>query len=103
MEDTLKIEVNIREDVATVALQGRLNTVTSPDFRAKVDALPKDVRSVDVDFGGLEHISSAGLRVLAAADELMSERGGRVRILNVNAAVREVLDMTGFSEIFELA
>lgn len=103
MEDTLKIEVGIREDVATFALRGQLTTITSPDFRAKVAALPKEIRFVDADFGGLEHISSAGLRVLAAADELMAERGGRVRILNVNAAVREVLDMTGFSEIFELA
>jgi len=102
MQDAIRINVSIQADVATLALRGRLNTGTSPDLQAKVDSLPAEVRSVDFDCNELEFISSAGLRVLAAADELLSGRGGRLRILNVKASVREVLDITGFSDIFEI-
>ncbi len=51
-----------------------------------------------LDFSKLEYISSAGLRVLLAAHKTMSGKGG-MKIIHANEIVREVFDVTGFSDI----
>ena len=48
----------------------------------------------------LEYISSAGLRVLMGAQKALAATGGKVRVVNPNAMVKGVLDITGFSAIF---
>ena len=53
------------------------------------------------DFKKLEYISSAGLRILLACQKKMDMQG-RMIVKNVNEDVREVLDITGFSDIITL-
>lgn len=50
------------------------------------------------DFAGLEYISSAGLRVLLTAQKAMNKQGA-MKIVNANEIVREIFDITGFTEI----
>jgi anti-anti-sigma factor len=47
-------------------------------------------------------MSSAGLRLLLAAHKTMLGKGGELQIANVQEDVREVLDITGFSDILNL-
>ena len=47
-------------------------------------------------------MSSAGLRLLLAAHKTMAGKGGELQIANVQPDVREVLDITGFSDILNL-
>ena len=54
-----------------------------------------------LDFSGLEYISSAGLRVLLAAQKTMS-RQGKMTIRNVNETIMEVFEITGFVEILTI-
>ena len=54
-----------------------------------------------MDFSGLDYISSAGLRVLLSAHKAMSKKGG-MKVTNVNEMVREVFDVTGFSDILDI-
>ena len=48
-----------------------------------------------------EYVSSAGLRVILAAQKVMN-RQGRLTILNPNPAVMEVFEITGFTEILNI-
>ena len=64
------------------------------------EALP-GVSDLTLDFADLEYISSAGLRVLLAAQKIMN-RQGRMKIVRVNEIVREVFDVTGFSDILTI-
>ena len=57
--------------------------------------------SLTLDFGKLEYISSAGLRVLLSTHKAMSKKGG-MKITNVNEIVKEVFEVTGFSDILTI-
>jgi len=97
----MDIDKKLDDGVLTLAVSGRLDTNTSPELEAEVKT--DGVREVIFDFAGLEYISSAGLRVLMGAQKAMMTDGGKVKILNPNAMVRGVFDMTGLSGIFEIA
>ena len=50
----------------------------------------------------LEYISSAGLRILLTVQKLMTGRSGTFLVMNPNESVREVLDITGFTELLSI-
>lgn len=85
----------------TVALTGRLDTITAPQLEAELKSSLDGVDSLDLDFAGLEYISSAGLRILLSAQKIMN-RQGRMVIRNVNEIVLEVFRVTGFTDILTI-
>ena len=91
-----------KQDIAamTIALEGRLDTTTAPELEQEVKNL-NNVDALTLDFSKLDYISSAGLRVLLSAHKLMAGKGG-MRVINVNELVREVFDVTGFSDILDI-
>ena len=84
-----------------IALEGRLDTTTSPELAAQLKKPMESAESLTLDFSKLDYISSAGLRVLLSAHKAMSAKGG-LKITNVNEIVREVFDVTGFSDILTI-
>ena len=95
------IEKTIENGKAVLALDGRLDTLTSPDLDEALEALPGDVEELVMDFGKLTYVSSAGLRVLLRAHKKMMAKGG-FKLINVNDTVKEIFDVTGFSEILTI-
>jgi len=85
-----------------VAVTGCLDTTTSPDLMAVFETQLEGVTALTVDFKALDYVSSAGFRVLLVAHKKMAAAGGTMTIRDVNPAVREVFDMTGFSDIFTI-
>ena len=85
----------------TLALEGRLDTVTSPELEKELKASLDGVDTLTLDFEKLEYISSAGLRVLLSAHKIMNAKGG-MKVKNVNEIVREVFDVTGFADILTI-
>lgn len=86
-------------DALNIALEGRLDTVTAPALAAEVSAEAlSGITALTLDFGELEYISSAGLRVLLAAQKIMNKQGSMV-IKNVNNTIMEVFEITGFVDI----
>ena len=84
-----------------IALEGRLDTTTSPALETELKASMEGAETLTLDFSKLDYISSAGLRVLLAAHKTMSAKGG-LTIKNTNEIVREVFDVTGFSDILNI-
>lgn len=82
----------------TIALEGRLDTMTAPDLEAELKKSLDGVETLNLDFSKLDYISSAGLRVLLSAHKLMSAKGG-MKVTNVNDVVQEVFEVTGFADI----
>ena len=82
----------------TIALEGRLDTMTAPELENELKASLEGVDSLELDFEKLEYISSAGLRVLLSAHKSMQGKGG-MKVTHVNEIVREVFDVTGFTDI----
>lgn len=81
----------------TIALVGRLDTTTAPQLEAEVKTGLEGVSDLVFDFENLEYISSAGLRVMLAAQKLMNAQGS-MKVVNVCPEIKEVFDITGFSD-----
>ena len=85
----------------TVALTGRLDTITSPDLEKFLAAGLEGIRELILDFADLEYISSAGLRVLLMTQKTMNEKGS-MKVVHVQEPILEVLEVTGFAEILNI-
>ena len=91
----MEIKKTTAEGKMTVAIKGRIDTVTAPELSA---ALQLDgIDELTLDMGGVEYMSSSGLRCLLVAQKELAQRGGTMKLIKVGVVVREVLDMTGFS------
>ncbi len=95
----MELQKSVDGDKLTVAVNGRLDTLSSPELEAELKL--DGVKELVFDLSGLEYTSSAGLRVLLSAQKTMN-RQGRMVIHGVQPAVKEVFDLTGFSDIFTL-
>ena len=84
-----------------VFLKGRLDTTTAPALEDELSSSLDGIESLAMDFGELEYISSAGLRVLLSAQKRMTKQGKMV-IKNVNETIMEIFDVTGFSDILTI-
>lgn len=85
----------------SIALEGRLDTTTAPQLENELKRSIGDATELEFDFAKLEYLSSAGLRVLLAAQKVMNRQGTMV-IKNVNETIAEVFEITGFSEILTI-
>ena len=85
----------------TIILEGRLDTVTSPDLDKELKEAQNTAETLTLDFSKLDYISSAGLRVLLSAHKAMSQKGG-MKIVNINEIVKEVFVVTGFADILTI-
>ncbi len=97
----LTINKKIENGTAKFELAGRLDTVTSPELEGELKGCGEDVTSLILDFSELEYISSAGLRVLLAAQKTMNGKG-EMKILHVNETIMEIFEVTGFADILTI-
>ncbi|MBR7074109.1 MAG: STAS domain-containing protein [Oscillospiraceae bacterium] len=98
----LNITKKQEETALTVALEGRLDTNTAPDFQAEVEPMLGGIDELTLDFEALDYISSAGLRVLLTFEQELEEQGKTMRLCHVNDIIRDVFDVTGFLEILTI-
>ena len=82
----------------TLAVEGRLETISAPELEKVVKNELGGVTELTFDFANLDYISSAGLRVLLSAQKIMSAQGS-MKIINANEIVKEIFEITGFSDI----
>ncbi|MBO4289065.1 MAG: STAS domain-containing protein [Lachnospiraceae bacterium] len=97
----LNINKSIEETRMDIALEGRLDTTTSPKLEEEIKADIAGIKELNFDLSSLAYISSAGLRVLLAAQKIMNEQGA-MTVKNVSDEIMEIFDMTGFSEILTI-
>jgi len=86
------------DSAMVLTLEGRLDTTTAPALEEELKSSTDGVTELVLDFEKLEYISSAGLRVLLAAQKQMN-RQGKMVVRHVCAEIMEVFEITGFSDI----
>lgn len=97
----LNIIKNAADGRTVVSLEGRLDTVTAPELETAMKDTLTEAESLTLDFEKLEYVSSAGLRVILSIQKAMAEKGG-LKVVNVNEIIKEIFDVTGFSEILTI-
>ena len=96
----MEIKTKSEGSTLTIAVSGRVDTVTAPELEAGLKF--GDAKCVVLDIAEVPYMSSAGLRLLLTAHKTMLASGGELQIANVQPSVKEVLDITGFSDILNL-
>ena len=96
----MEIKTTTEGEKLTIAVSGRVDTITAPELEANLKF--GAAKCVVIDLANVPYMSSAGLRLLLTAHKAMLGKGGELQIANVQSAVREVLDITGFSDILSL-
>ena len=85
----------------TLAVEGRLDTTTAPQLEEVVKTELEGITELKFDLAKLEYISSAGLRVLLAAQKIMNKQGTMI-INNANDEIMEGFEITGFADILTI-
>ena len=86
---------------AVYTLEGRLDTITAPDFEKELRESLPGVTDLVLDFEKLDYISSAGLRVLLSAQKTMTQQG-EMKLIHVGETIMEIFEVTGFSDILTI-
>ena len=88
-------------DILKVIPKGRLDSASSGEFTEFIETnFTEDVKKLVIDFGGVDFISSNGLRVIVT---IYKNLGGRtIEITNANTAVMEIFRLSGFLKAIEI-
>ena len=97
----MKIQKDRKDQELTVTLNGRLDTTTAPMLEQELLQSWNDISTLILDLKELDYISSAGLRVILAAQKQMLKQGS-MKLKNLSENVREVFEMTGFADIMTI-
>ena len=92
----MKINFKNNNGILNVALDGRLDTTTAPEFEGFIADNYDGKGSIVIDCEKLSYISSAGLRVLLTAQK---KTKGAMKLTNVCELVMEVFEITGYADI----
>ncbi len=89
----MKLATEQRDGVAVVAVKGRLDVSSSPDFIEAMQAAEK--QPTVLDMSGLEYLSSAGLRALHLAKKALPQ----LAVFGFNDFCSEIYEVSGFASI----
>ncbi|MBR5412290.1 MAG: STAS domain-containing protein [Fibrobacter sp.] len=98
----MQITKTINDDALTIAISGRIDTLTAPQLDAEIQGKLDGVKNLTIDLKNVEYISSAGLRIFLTAQKIMNKQGKMV-VKNASSAIKEIFDVTGFSDILTIA
>ena len=94
----MNINIEKANGSTVMVLSGRLDTTTAPELEKAIADEGEALKSLVLDFKGVDYISSAGLRVLLGTQKKMNVQGS-MELTNVNEAVLDIFEMTGFADI----
>lgn len=95
------IDVKKEGNVTTITPRGNIDYVTAPELDEVVEREAASAGSLVFDMCEVTYISSAGLRTILNADELMEDKDG-IKLVNVGKEVKAILDMTNFSGMLNI-
>lgn len=99
------MEVKIKKSDAKtfVTLNGRLDTTNADQFQQDIASLMADENpDIEIDCEGMEYTSSQGLRMFLMLQKCVSSKQGKMVLTKMRPQVKEVFDITGFSNIIKI-
>ena len=85
----------------TISAEGKLGTTSAPELEKALKDNINDVTELVFDFGGVDYLASAGLRVLLSAAKVMKKQGS-MKIINVTPPVMDVFTFTGMADVLDI-
>ena len=96
----MDIKISQQDNKTMVVLNGRIDTSNADQFQQDVAPLMEGENpDIDIDCTDMSYTSSQGLRIFLMLQKSVKARGGKMVMRNMNPQVKEVFDITGFSNI----
>jgi anti-sigma B factor antagonist len=97
----MEIRTRLVGGVQVVEVSGSVDAGTAERFEENLLPLAGGEHAlVALDMAELAYLSSAGLRILLAAQKAARQEGGEVVLVAMRPAVEEVFSMVGFDALF---
>lgn len=94
------VTITKQDDKTLVTLDGRIDSTNADQFQRDVAPLMEGEKpDIDIDCTAMTYTSSQGLRVFLLLQKSVASREGKMVLRNMNPRVKEVFDITGFSNI----
>lgn len=104
MEGEVEVIEEDKGEVLVLRIKGRLDAVSSPVTEKKVSDIIDDGKlKIAMDFAGVDYLSSAGMRMLLATTKKLKTLSGQLVVCAVKDNVMDVLKMSGFDHVLQLA
>lgn len=99
----MEVTITTQEAKTLVTLVGRLDTTNAAQFQQDIAPLMELTQpDIDIDCSGMEYTSSQGLRLFLMLQKSVSQKGGHMVMTSMRPQVKEVFDITGFSNIIKI-
>ncbi len=97
----MTIKVYEENGTTVIAPEGKIDHVTVEEFENTINETGEKCESLTLDMAGVEYVSSAALRAVLNANDLMEKKGG-LTLKNVNSRVMEIFNITGFADYLNI-
>ena len=97
----MQIFTNKEKDNLILEVKGRIDAVTSPKLEEECrNWIDQGEKALVMDLGGVDYISSAGLRIILMLARQLNAQGGEIRFCGLRGMVQEVFSISGFNSLF---
>ena len=92
-----------QDGICILTLKGRLDANTADEFRGKILQIIEDgTHNIVLDCGGLDYISSAGLRVMLEATKKIKLSQGKIVLCSLRPYIQEIFEVSKFDAFLPL-
>lgn len=99
----MNVTINQTENRYNVVLEGRLDTTNANQFQEDIASLMTlENAEIIMDCTNMEYTSSQGLRMFLMLQKSVMTRNSTLTLINMRPQVKEVFDITGFSNIINI-
>ena len=99
----MNVTINNEGEKTLVRIEGRIDTTNAEQFQAALAPLMKEEKAViEIDCTDMVYTSSQGLRIFLMLQKAVNLHEGSLVLTNMNPQVKEVFDITGFSNIIKI-
>ncbi|MBR4376622.1 MAG: STAS domain-containing protein [Spirochaetia bacterium] len=98
----MELTSTVADGKQTIALSGELNTLTSPELSAAINAQIDKITALVLDFNDCDYVSSAGIRVLLSTFKTLKQKKASMKLINVGENFKDVLESTCLDGVFDI-
>lgn len=100
----MSFDLTKEQDVAVVDVEGQLIVGNRQELKQKVlEELEGGERRFLIDFQNTGYIDSSGLGVLVSLSKRIREKGGELRLANLNEDLRTLFELTKLDTLFQIS
>lgn len=97
----MQIFTRKERDNLVLEIKGRIDALTTPKLEEECQRLiDQGEKALILDLGGVEYISSAGLRTILIIARRLNSLEGKIRFCGLQGMVKEVFSISGLNSLF---